>query len=510
MRRRDITSLVLVALAALIALPAILGIARSGDGIVRSSADAQGVPVTLLAPEGDATGRPAVVVVHGFAASSVIMEPLGRVLARAGYVVALPDMSGHGANAAPLSTDDTVRDELQGDLDRVIAWLSAQPGVDAERLALVGHSMGAGAVTRYAIDNPAIPRATVAISLPGALEPSARPRDLLLLYGANEPGNFATAALEQLQSLEPGAELGTVYGSVADGTAVAAEIVPGVEHISIVWSTVTATAMLEWIGTAVAGPTSPVSLDPAWLWLVLMLVAGCIAAIPLARVLYGTGGRIRSKATVPAWLAIALTLGATVVASLAARLAGSIAEAAIPIAVGGYLAVWFVVAAATIAIALAIRGRGRARHSAAPETRAILAGLGMTAYAVALLILSARVTWATAQFVGPRWWVWAVLALILLGFFYADAVLVSRAAPWARGLVMAANRLIVVIALLASVFLLGAPGILTLLLPFMVLLFIVLGYLAIVVSTQTASRLSPALVQAVPLAAVVASGFPLL
>jgi hypothetical protein len=237
-------------------------------------------------------------------------------------------------------------------------------------------------------------------------------------------------------------------------------------------------------------------------------LAGCLAAIPLARWLYGTVAQ-PPEIRVAGWVAMVITVVASVAASVAAAVLGGVADSLIPLAVGGYLVVWFAIAATVIGVAMVWVRRYRRRDFGPLDTRSIAASLGMTSYAVILLIVSARFTWASAVFVGPRWWIWIVLSLVLLGYFYADAVIVSRRSLGARLGVMTVNRLIVVAALLASVLFLGAPGILTLLLPFMVLLFIILGYLALVVSTRTSGRFGPAVIQAVPLAAVVATGFPL-
>jgi dienelactone hydrolase len=506
--RRRVVPIVLLVLAAVIALPAVVGLIGSGSGLRAERIDVDGVPVTVIRPDPVPANAPAAVVVHGFAASSVIMEPIGRALARVGYIVALPDVSGHGANPSSLSMDDTVRDELQGDVAAVLGWLADQPEVDPQRLALVGHSMGAGAVTRFAIDNPDAVRATVSISLPSPIDPLNTPRNLLLLYGSAEPAGFANAAHEQLELIRPGAQVGVTYGELPQGTALSAEVIDGVEHISIVWAPATAQMMLTWIGGAVDAPTSPVDLDPAWLWLILLLIAGCLAAIPLARLLYG-GDSQPPEARVAGWVAMVVTVVAAVAASVTAAVLGSFADAVIPLAVGGYLAVWFAAAAATIAIAMVWVRRYRRRSYGSFEMRPLVAGLGMTSYAVVVLIVSARLTWASTAFVGPRWWIWIVLSLVLLGYFYADAVIVSRRSWAARLGVMAVNRLVVTLGLLASVVFFDAPSILTLLLPFMVLLFIILGYFAVVVSTRTSGRFGPALVQAVPLAAVVATGFPL-
>ncbi len=497
--------MLLVAIALFLALPAVWAIAGANDGVDRSRVMVGSVPVTVLKPNDEVPDRPAVVVVHGFAASSVIMEPLGRSIAQAGYVVALPDMSGHGANAESLSSQDAERDVLQGDLATVIAWLGDQVGVDATRIALVGHSMGAGAVTRFATENEDAVQATVAISLPAAIDEQGRPRDLLLLYGSAEPASFASAALTQAQLLEPGAQVNETYGDPGVGDAVSLQVIPGVEHISIVWAPLTASLTLTWIGEAVSGPTGPTELDPAWLWLILLLSAGAIAALPLARFLYRNSNAEWLASGVTVIQVLAVSVGGALIAAVVASF-GPGFESIIPVAVGGFLGVFFAVSALALWVAA-----WRVPWSSDGHSRgtSVLPALIMTAYAVVLLVISARFTWASASFVGPRWWVWLVLSLIFLAYFFAEAKLIGRPRLLARVGLMVINRVVVVIVLLASVSLLGAPAVLTLLVPFMLLLFVILGFFALVISTQSSDRLGMALVQSVPLAAIVASGFPL-
>jgi dienelactone hydrolase len=498
MARGRLVTTVQIVVALALAVPAVIGLLRADDGLTRTGTEIDGVPLTLLLPDGSEGDLPGVVVVHGFAGSSTIMDPLARVLARAGYAVVVPDLAGHGANSSPLDFDDTARDELQPDVATALDWLVSQPRVDSTRVALLGHSMGAGAVTRFAIEQPDRVQATVAISLPSAVEPVNIPRALLLMFGAAEPASFAEAAQDQYDAIT----------AVDPAANTAVEVIPGVEHITIIWSPTTATSMLSWFGTAVDGPTQPVDLDPDWLWLILLLLAGCVAAIPLARLLFGrsTGA---PEARVAGWSAMLITLAAALTATVISGLIGSLAETISPIAVAGYLVVWFSMAAGVIGLSMVWVRRYRRRSFGPPDARAIVASLAFTGYAVVLLIVTARLTWATSAFVGPRWWVWVILALALLGYFYADAVLVSRESLGARIGVMVVNRLILVAVLMAGALFLGAPGILTLLLPVMALLLVILGYFALVVSTRSPGRLGPALVQAVPLAAVIASGFPL-
>jgi dienelactone hydrolase len=154
------------------------------------------VPLHEVRPAAASGPMPGVVVAHGFAGSARLMYPFADTLARSGYAVVLPDLTGHGANPRPMSTVDL----LQQDLAVALRHLRSLPFVAADRVGLLGHSMGAAAVTRYAAGDGSVP-VTVAISLADArdlLARANRPRNLLLLYGAAELPRFAEAADQAL------------------------------------------------------------------------------------------------------------------------------------------------------------------------------------------------------------------------------------------------------------------------------------------------------------------------
>ncbi len=69
---------------------------------IRSVSD--GMPVIFLGPDGAMNGsRPLVLVGHGLAGSDRIMRGFAYTFARAGYVSALWDFRGHGANPNPMT-----------------------------------------------------------------------------------------------------------------------------------------------------------------------------------------------------------------------------------------------------------------------------------------------------------------------------------------------------------------------------------------------------------------------
>lgn len=246
-----------------------LGSVRAGDGLRRTTTVVEGVPLTVVRPAAGGGPYPGAVVVHGYAGSARLMQPFADTLARNGYVVVLPDLAGHGASTRPLA------DPLP-DLDVAVRSLRAQSDVDPRRIVLIGHSRGASAVTEYGGRHPDI-AATVALSL-GAV-PDVLPRNLLVLYGQLE--FYLVEPARQILQRAASAQtvsLGRTYGAVADGTAVRAEAVPGVEHVAILYSPVTHERTLAWLDDTVrpgaaGGDVHPLDrLWPAGLVLVGLLV----------------------------------------------------------------------------------------------------------------------------------------------------------------------------------------------------------------------------------------------
>jgi dipeptidyl aminopeptidase/acylaminoacyl peptidase len=87
-------------------------------------------------------GAPALAVIHGWGANAEMMLPLARPLHAAGYALLFFDARSHGRsdgdNFASLP-------RFAEDLEHAVDWLRSQAEVDASRIAVIGHSVGAGA-----------------------------------------------------------------------------------------------------------------------------------------------------------------------------------------------------------------------------------------------------------------------------------------------------------------------------------------------------------------------------
>jgi dienelactone hydrolase len=457
----------------------------SGD-VGRSTAMAGATPIRIVEPTGEVRA-PAIVLAHGFSGSAAMMDPMASALARAGHVVVMPDLPGHGRNAALL--DDGVLDPAVGEAVAAAAQRTGLP------VAVVGHSMGAGAVTSWAADNPAV--ATVAISLPSAEElprdPSS-PRNLLILWGSAESSRFSDAAIEALRAGHPDAQAGRTYGDPGQGTARRAVEIAGAEHISVIYRQQSFDEVAAWLGGG--RPRG----DARVVGVLLILVGGVLAARPLlARA--GTAGTTAGAAAGPA--GTGRTLVVLVAAAVAAGLGAAVLEPLtdrLPVAVTGYLLGWFAVGALTL---------GAVAHGRRTPA-GTWGGLGWGALAGGVLALAmalpARLTWAGYALVGSRPWVLALLLVVLGAWFWAESRMVVGTDGWRRALLLVASRIIIVVALLGAVVLLGAPGFLALTVPLVVPILLLLAILGGWARDPAAA----ASAQAVPLALAMATTFPLI
>ncbi|MHB1164717.1 MAG: alpha/beta hydrolase [Candidatus Nanopelagicales bacterium] len=487
-----------------------VGLVRAQDGGIVRSTVVDGIPVNSYST---GLNAPTVVVAHGFAGSAQIMDPLARGLMRAGFTVVTFDFDGHGQNPAPLAIGPADRnssmDALQSALGAVVGWASQQPEVDAGRIALLGHSMGAGAVVQYAVGHPVI-RATVTLSLPSAggipHGQPARPANLLLLYGALEDSRFEAAALAALRASVPGGVAGVAYGDPAGGAARMAREVPGVEHIGILFSDATLAASAGWLAASVGASAAPSSVAPVLLWALLALMAGGLLLVPVGRIVLGPGPDAPAWPVPGRWdlaLVYLASIGASVVA-WAVTPVGTV----VPLAVGAYMAVWFLAAGLLGGAWWLVRWRRRAGWPGL-DPRAACGAAVATALAVVALVVPGTRSWASFAVVGSRWWLLLIMVAVFTAYFAVDELLVRRASPPRRiGLVLG-NRAIAVAIIMVSVPLLGAPGFLVLLLPLIVLVLVVLAGYAAVVSRFRHGYAAAVLVQSVPLALLVSTTFPL-
>ncbi|MFO0554689.1 MAG: alpha/beta fold hydrolase [Polyangiaceae bacterium] len=124
-----------------------------------------GLPGTLLVPKGDGP-FPAAILVHGSGPSdrdesigpSKPFRDLAEGLASRGVAVLRYEKRtlGHVPDLSINPLNLTVKEEYYDDVKAAVATLSATPKIDAKRLVIVGHSMGAWLTPEFLTQNPSV------------------------------------------------------------------------------------------------------------------------------------------------------------------------------------------------------------------------------------------------------------------------------------------------------------------------------------------------------------------
>jgi len=117
-------------------------------------------------------GSPAVLLVHGLGATSLIWAPVARRLVAVRTVVAM-DLRGHGLSDAPTEPDAYHLDRFAGD---IVAVAEGSGAIDDGPVVLAGHGFGAIAAAAAAADLG--PRCAGLVLVDGGLEPMTAATDM--------------------------------------------------------------------------------------------------------------------------------------------------------------------------------------------------------------------------------------------------------------------------------------------------------------------------------------------
>jgi uncharacterized protein len=101
----------------------------------------------------DGGAHPVVVVMHGWASAAEDLLPVAPAVIGASLSLLFVDARGHGRSDA---AEFMSMPRFAEDLHAAVAWVRERPDVDAARIALVGHSVGAGAALLVASRDPRI------------------------------------------------------------------------------------------------------------------------------------------------------------------------------------------------------------------------------------------------------------------------------------------------------------------------------------------------------------------
>ncbi len=422
------------------------------------------VPDTAARDAAAGTAGPGVVVAHGFAGSARLMHSWSLALATAGFTVVAPDLPGHGASSTPM--DGPV--SLAAALDVAIAHLAGLPSVDAGRVALLGHSMGAGAVLERGIVRPDRVRAVVAVSPTDGPVDASLPRDLLLLAGANEARFVANA--ESLLG-----RAGGERGMPGDEDARRLIIVPRVEHVSILFSRRAQDASIDWMASALDHtPDARAPFGPIRGW---ALLAVGLLVLWQAIGLSATTPALPPQRRRGAWLALGAG-GVAATASLVILVRSVDVSVGLGMLVAGEVGLWFLM---TGAVWLRFGPR-----PSAPDVRDV----GWAVLATGALVglgASTVSAWSPWWLPGVRVVPALLLMLAVLPFSIAAAAMLhGRRGASALG-AWAATATVVVVTLAGAAIVVPGLGFLLLVLPVLPLILATMSVVAVGIDRPWAS-----------------------
>lgn len=496
-----------------LAMVSLLALAAIAMGLARLRAPLEGLAVAPLAVgeipamvyrPGAGGAAPVVVIAHGFAGSQQMMQPFATSLAQAGYIAVTFDFPGHGGNPAPLagglSDDKAAAGVLLEALGRVAA--AARPLGDG-RLALLGHSMAADIVIRWAFARPEV-AATVAFSGFGPEVTATQPRNLLVAVGAWEPEFLQDAARRIVALASPGPPApDTTYGAFDAGTARRLVLVQGVEHIGILYARQSLAEARAWLNAAF-GRKGEGMLDARG-GAIGLLLGGLLALVwPLSHLLpravaVPTGGGLPWRRFWPVALLPAIAT------PLLLRL---LPTSFLPILLGDYLTVHCAVYGGLTAAGLWWVRRREAPAARAKPLAVAIAALAIAAYA--LLGLGLALDRFVLAFLPAPHRAWLVPAILLgtLPWFLADAWAVRG--PGAARLAAPATKALFLASLLGAVAL-DPPRLffLVIIVPVMLVFLVVFGLFGRWSQRATGSPLPAALANALALAWAMAATFPI-
>jgi dienelactone hydrolase len=250
----------------LIMIASLLGLRVSASNVEHYSATLEGgVPAVVYEPRWpdgqrpESRRAPVVVLGHGFSASASMMSSLARQMARAGFGVVAIDFHGHGRNSAPLFREIPVGARaLSDDLDAAVRYARAHPRFDPRRVAVAGHSMGARAALAYGNAHPDL-GAVVALSGAEQDEGTAAVPNLLVIWAAGDSQalRVRAEALAAARAGLPVVQRARTYGDIADRTAIRAVEMPGVDHVTILYSAAAADEIIRWLAVTLGPGTEP-------------------------------------------------------------------------------------------------------------------------------------------------------------------------------------------------------------------------------------------------------------
>jgi dienelactone hydrolase len=468
-------------------LAAVVLLLRIGDQDRHGPAHEQlsigdGIPATLYLPvdapdDGDFPDPPpkghrppVIVMAHGYSADRASMSGLARSLARAGYAVLSIDLRGHGANTHAFEGD--LRDDFRAAVDYIVG----SPYVDGSRLAVMGHSMGAGAALDFAtVDSR--PKAVIPLSGGWEANDAVVPANVLMIRGSSDPGQLKDHQDVLVKTLR------------AAGAKVTPHTVSGANHLTVLHDDDTVRSIVRFLDPVLGlhHDRAPGFDDPRYATslLYLAVVFALLASLGLAvgQAVPSPAGAAGDPRRGPSWLAFALPAGALVLTAPLLTVGGF---DLLPLGAGQPIVMHLVLASAVLwgGRALAQRGQLGGRTGALlaegtwmPLRAAVVPGLVSGGVIVALLLPLAPILHRMVP-TPSRALCWVVLAVAAVPFFAAFESLVRRGRGATATLAGIGGKVLLLVVLGVGVALGLLPFVISLVFPVILLQYVMLEIFA--------------------------------
>ena len=478
------------------------------QGVETTTVAIGGTPATVFRPVSGPLG-PVVVIAHGFAGSQQLMQSFALTFARNGYIAVTFDFPGHGRNPVPLTGSITdaggATRTLVAELTRVATFARA---LGDGRLAVLGHSMASDVVVRYAQAVPDV-AATIAVSMFSPVVTATSPPNLLVIVGDWESMLKREALRAVGLSIAPRtAEPGITYGDSTTGTARRAAFSAHVEHASVLFSQDSMREALDWLDRSFGTVrVLPPALDERGPWILLLIAAVVLLALPLSIVLprvaippVGAGLGWRRL-----WLPLLVPMIAT---PLVLRV---LPTHFLPVLVGDYVAAHFAVYGLITALTMA----AQRPHSADAVWRPGSGFRFTTAVSATIAFGFIGLVWPIDSLVtsfvpGPERLVLICVMLIGTLLFFLSDEWMTRGEAAARGAYIASKLAFLVSLGLAVGLDFGRLFFLIIIVPVIVLFFVVYGLFSAWIYRRTGHPFVAGIANAATFAWAIGVTFPLL
>lgn len=216
---------------------------------------------------------PAVLLIHSVARNRTTWDDFAKLLQHRGMAALAIDLRGHGESTRKLTADGSVTVDFHNfaggdyldmllDVEAAVDWLQAQPEIDRNHIALVGESLGANIVLRYAAINEDL--AALVVFSPGINYRNVRTDDVISQVGrrplrifVSQFDSFAFESSKHLVEIqqESGIDTATNELTICTGNLHGSDMLSGVKNLPQI--------VVSWLKEAfMQGPRPPVTTAP--------------------------------------------------------------------------------------------------------------------------------------------------------------------------------------------------------------------------------------------------------